>query len=125
MANSRLERLRSICLVLPEATEKLTWDDVPTFRVRDKIFALCENNHAAFWCKARTGFQELLVRSDETRYFVPPYLGGKGWVGVKLHGSPDWNAVAALVEESYRLVAPKRLAAQLEEALETQLEPKR
>jgi predicted DNA-binding protein (MmcQ/YjbR family) len=124
MPKSTLERMRAVCLCLPEATEKLTWDDVPTFRVKDKIFALLESSHAAFWCKARAGFQELLVQSDEARYFVPPYLGGKGWVGMRLNDKPDWNAVAALIEESYRLVAPKRLALQLEDTIQAHLEPK-
>jgi predicted DNA-binding protein (MmcQ/YjbR family) len=124
MPKSTLERMRTVCLCLPEATEKLSWENVPTFRVKDKIFALLQSDHTAFWCKARAGFQALLVQSDEARYFVPPYLGGKGWVGMRLNGKPDWNAVAALVEESYRLIAPKRLAVTLETHLETHLETK-
>jgi predicted DNA-binding protein (MmcQ/YjbR family) len=116
--SASLERVRVLCLALPETTEQVSWGDVPTFRVRNKIFVLVENTHAALWCKAPTGFQAMLLGSDPSLYFAPPYLGGKGWVGVRLTSSTDWNAVAALAEESYRLIAPKRLAGMLKARLE-------
>jgi len=113
-----LDRLRGICLALPEAIEKAAWGDTPTFRVRDKIFAQYEANHhrdgrMALWCKAPPGMQEMLVGSDGERFFVPPYVGHHGWIGVQLDGEMDWDEVADLVEESYRMTAPKRLIALL------------
>jgi len=110
-----LDRLRALCLALPEATEKLAWGS-PTFRVRDKIFVMFTGGDGGseMWCKASPGGQEVLVGSQPERYYVPPYVGHRGWVGVRLGGRVDWNQVADLVEESYRLTAPKRLLALLE-----------
>ena len=104
------ERLREICLTLPEAVEKETWGD-PTFRVRDKIFAMEKrgDGRVSVWCKAPAGAQEVLVGADAERFFVPPYVGHKGWVGMRLDRDPDWDEVAAIVTRSYRLTAPKRL----------------
>ena len=113
-----LRRLRRICLALPEATEKETWGD-PTWRVRDRIFAMQKGNYEggrpSVWLKAAEGAQAALVGSDPHRFFVPPYVGHKGWVGVYLDDPPvDWDELGELVEESYRLAAPKRLAARLD-----------
>jgi len=107
-------RLRRICLALPDAEERETWD-LPTYRVRDRIFAMeVEGPRGiSFWCKAPRGSQEILLEADPARFFRPPYLGHKGWVGVSLHGKPDWAEVTHLVRRSYSLVAPKRLAALL------------
>ena len=66
-------------------------------------------------CKARPGVQQALVGSDAERFFVPAYVGHKGWVGAKLHVDQDWDEIAELVEESYRMTAPRRLAARLDE----------
>ena len=66
------------------------------------------------WVKAEQGVQELLVAHDETRFFRPPYVGQHGWIGIRLDGAPDWDELADLVEESYRMTAPKRLLAQLD-----------
>ena len=73
-------RLRAICLALPEAQEKATWG-APTFRVRDKIFAMVHDvkGRASFWCKAPPGVQDILTQAAPTRFFRPPYLGHKGW----------------------------------------------
>lgn len=114
----RLARLRRICLALPEATEKIAWGD-PTWRVRDRIFAMQKGNHEggrpSIWLKAPGGAQAMLVEAAPDRFFVPPYVGNKGWIGLYLDGRRvDWNELAALVEQSYRLIAPKRLAARLE-----------
>jgi predicted DNA-binding protein (MmcQ/YjbR family) len=110
---TNLERVRALCLALPETSERLTWGDVPTFRVKEKIFVLVESAHAALWCKGRDGLQTALVSSQADAYFVPPYLGGKGWIGARLDAKTDWHALEALIEDSYRLVAPKRLSATL------------
>jgi predicted DNA-binding protein (MmcQ/YjbR family) len=114
MGEEPLSRLRAICLALPEATERLTWGNVPTFRVRGKIFALYEVNERleriGVWCKAPPGLQEGLIGADPGRFYAPPYLGGAGWIGVRFDVPTDWAEVAGLVEESFLLVAPKRLA---------------
>ena len=114
----RLDRLRRICLGLPEAGEKETWGD-PTWRVRDRIFAMQKGNveggRPSVWFKAGDGVQARLVGSDAGRFFVPPYVGHKGWVGAHLDGpEPDWDELAELIEDSYRLIAPRRLAAGLD-----------
>lgn len=110
--STALGRLRAICLKLPEAMEKETWD-LPTFRVRDKIFvmAIIGETPLALWCKAPPGSQAILVGADPERFFVPPYVGHKGWVGMRLGKGVDWREVETLVMRSYRLTAPKRLAA--------------
>jgi len=103
------ERLRSICLGLPEAAEKEAWGDA-TFRVRDRIFAMVKvgDGRISVWCKAPPGSQQVLVGADPEIFFVPPYVGSKGWVGMRLDRSPDWSETAKLVLRSYRLVAPKK-----------------
>lgn len=110
MAKSPADRLRAICLALPEAMEKEAWGD-PTFRVRDRIFAMFKqgDGRPSLWCKALPGSQTVLVGADPERFLVPPYVGHRGWVGMRLDRRPDWNEVAELVRRSYRLTAPKRL----------------
>ena len=116
MTATPTERLRTICLTLPEAQEKEAWGD-PTFRVRDKIFAMEKrgDGRISVWCKAAPGSQELLVGADPNTFFVPPYVGHKGWVGMRLDDQSDWDEVAVIVRRSYRLVAPKRLATLLDD----------
>ena len=79
------DKLQRICMGLPEAEERETWE-IPTYRIRSKIFALesAIDERRAVWCKAQEGSQELLVQADPGRFFVPPYLGHKGWVGMWL-----------------------------------------
>jgi predicted DNA-binding protein (MmcQ/YjbR family) len=115
MPDDVLERLRSICLPLPEAVEAGGVGD-PTFKVRGKIFDMRHlmNDRFSLWCKAAPGLQEGLVNSSPEQFFVPPYVGQHGWVGVWLDVEVDWDFVAELVEKSYRMTAPKRLSAQIE-----------
>ena len=115
MREAPIDRLRAICLALPEAVEQQAWGD-PTFRVRDKIFAMEKrgDGRMSLWCKAPPGSQMVLVGADPERFFVPPYVGQKGWVGVRLDRNPDWDEVAVLVRRSYRLIAPKSLAAMVD-----------
>ena len=110
-----LRRLRAICLRFPEAVEAGGVGN-PSFKVRDKIFAMQHGHEGrpSCWVKAEQGVQELLVAHDATRFFRPPYVGQHGWVGIRLDGAPDWDELADLVEESYRMTAPKRLLAQLD-----------
>lgn len=111
--------LRKICLALPEATEKEAWGD-PTFRVRDRIFAMEKrgDGRVSIWCKAPPGSQATLIGSAPETFFVPPYVGSKGWIGMRLDAEgdagPDWDEVAAVVRRSYRLTAPKKLATLLD-----------
>jgi predicted DNA-binding protein (MmcQ/YjbR family) len=116
MAQTPTDWLRAICLALPETEEKQTWGD-PTFRVRGRIFAMEKrgDGRVSVWCKAPLGGQMILVGADPQRFFVPPYVGHKGWVGMRLDDNPDWSEVAALVRRSYRLTAPKRLSALVSE----------
>jgi predicted DNA-binding protein (MmcQ/YjbR family) len=113
-----LARARKLCLGLPKATEKEAWGG-PTFRVRNKMFAMYLDDHhgdgrIALWIKAPDDAQELLVRADPKRFFVPPYVGSNGWVGAVLHPKPDWDQLSELLEEGYRMVAGKRLCAELD-----------
>jgi predicted DNA-binding protein (MmcQ/YjbR family) len=115
MADAVLERLRGICLALPEATEQGGVGD-PTFKVRGKIFAMRHNfaGRPSMWCKAPPGVQGMLVGSAPARFFVPPYVGQHGWIGVWLALEVDWDEIADLVQESYRMTALKRLVALLD-----------
>jgi hypothetical protein len=117
MASRELERLRRICLALPEAVERETWEEA-TFRVRHKIFVLHiaadDDGRPALWCKAPPGNQTHLVEADPRRFFVPPYVGHKGWIGMWLDRRVDWREVAVVVKRSYRMTAPKRVAALVE-----------
>ncbi len=116
MSDALTAALRRLCLALPEAAEKQAWGD-PTFRVRDKIFAMEKrgDGRVSLWCKAPPGSQQILVGADPERFFVPPYVGHRGWIGMRLDRGVDWAEVAVVVRRSYRLIAPKRLAAQVEE----------
>jgi len=114
MSETQEERVRRLSLALPEATEKEAWG-APTFRVRDRLFAYYVDNHhqdgrVAVWCNAPVGVQEMLVRHDPAAYFVPPYVGVKGWIGILLDEVGDDPLREHLVE-SYCMVAPKKLQA--------------
>lgn len=118
MTEAPLSRVRRICLALPEAAEQEAWGE-PTFRVRKKIFAMyagAANHHGrggdALWCKAALGVQEILVRTDPDTYFSPPYVGVKGWIGIRLGSVGDAELLEHVVE-SYCLTAPKKLQAEL------------
>ena len=110
-----IERLRQICLALPEVEEKpFGGHTAPAFRVRDKLFVMTNEEGTWMNCKGRPGVQQTLVASDPDRFFVPRYTGKNGWIGVMVTGSPDWDLVAELVEESWRMTAPKRVVALLD-----------
>jgi predicted DNA-binding protein (MmcQ/YjbR family) len=102
-----IARLRRLCLALPEAEERATWD-TPTSCVGGKIFCLAAEGGAACWVKAPPGAAAMLIEAAPERFFRPPYLGHKGWVGIRLARGTDWAEVAALVARSHGLVAPRR-----------------
>ncbi|HEY2562456.1 MAG TPA: MmcQ/YjbR family DNA-binding protein [Acidimicrobiales bacterium] len=111
-----IEQLRSICLQLPEAEERpFGGHSAPSFRVRDKLFVMVGEDREYMTCKAPPGVQQMLVASDPARFFVPKYVGSKGWVGIRLDVDPDWAEIAEIAEDSYRMIAPKRLVARLGE----------
>jgi predicted DNA-binding protein (MmcQ/YjbR family) len=115
-SDDALTRIRKICLALPEAAEKpFGGHTAPSFRVRAKLFVMTSEDGRSMMFKAGPGVQEALVASDPQRFFVPAYVGGKGWVGANLGAEQDWDEIAELIEDSYRLIAPKRLAAQLDQ----------
>jgi len=117
-----IKRLREICLALPEATEKEAWGEC-TFRVGGKMFAMTDNHHhgsdhTSVWVKATSMVQEILVHADAARFFKPPYVGHKGWVGVRLDvQNVDWEELAGLIEDAYLMSAPKRLAKARDDAV--------
>ena len=118
MTRTPVDRLRAICLALPEATEKIAWGE-PTWRVRGKLFAQLDDHHhgadhLAVWLPAPLGEQEAMVFTDPERFFRPPYVGPRGWVGVRIDRRPSWPQVATLVERAYRMVAPPRLLESLD-----------
>jgi hypothetical protein len=114
-----VERLRAICVALPEVTERLSHGE-PTWFVRGTktLVTLDDHHHGAehlaFWCPAPPGAQEELVATEPDRFFRPPYVGGRGWIGVRIDTDPDWAEIARICADAYRLVAPKRLAALLD-----------
>ena len=69
----------------------------------------------AFWCPAPPGVQREMIEQDPQRFFSPPYVGGRGWLGVRIDNEPDWDEIARIVEDAYRMVAPKKLIALLDE----------
>ncbi|HET6373414.1 MAG TPA: MmcQ/YjbR family DNA-binding protein [Candidatus Polarisedimenticolia bacterium] len=121
-SDKRLKRLLEICGTLPEIVTEVvgTAGDHLALRIRKKIFAYYLFNHhgdgrVALCCKAAPGELGRLVSEDPLRFFVPPYLGPKGWVGVRLDLSTvAWGEIGYLVEVAYRLSAPKTLVARLE-----------
>ncbi len=111
-----LDSVRRVCLAFPESAERETWGH-PTFRVRDKIFATLgldeASGRATMAMKAPPGEQEILLATGEP-FFYPKYVGANGWIGVWVGEQTDWDEISELVEESYRMTAPKKLSAQLD-----------
>jgi hypothetical protein len=109
-----LAKLREICLALPATSERLS-HGAPTFFVREKrAFLMVLTNHHgdgrfAIWCAAPDGMQKMLVEADPERFFVPPYVGHRGWLGVRLDRGLNWNELAGIAEDAYAEVAPARL----------------
>jgi hypothetical protein len=119
MTDDALSRVRRLCLALPEATERLSHGS-PTFFVRDKkTFVMYLDNHhddgrLALWCAAPAGVQAELVAAEPDRFFRPPYVGHRGWLGVRLDRTPDWSEIAEIIQDAYRETAPKSLLAKLD-----------
>jgi hypothetical protein len=126
MARARgdqLERLRAICLSFPEVTERPS-HGAPTWFVRDKTTFVTfwqkghhGNTFPHLWCAAPPGVQAELVDIEPDRFFRPPYVGGRGWIGLRMDVKVDWDEIARICEDAYRQVAPARLVNLLDETL--------
>jgi predicted DNA-binding protein (MmcQ/YjbR family) len=124
-----LQRVRKICLGLPETTEKTAWGH-PTFRVKDKMFASIGGwdydeagkplkqgekgiRKVTMTMPTLPGEQEALLARGHP-FFYPAYVGVRGWIGVEIDGATDWDEIEEIVETAYRKIAPKKLSAQLD-----------
>ena len=112
MSETQLERVRQLCLALPEANERLSHGE-PTFFLRKKVFAMFANNHhndghIAVWLPAPAGFQSALIEAQPEIYFKPPYVGGRRWIGIELDRISDED-LRFHIQTAWELVAPKRL----------------
>ena len=106
-----VERLRRLCAALPDVTERLSHGE-PAWFVRDRSFATTADHHhddrLAVWLAAAAGRQESLVETDPARFFRPPYVGHRGWVGVYLDVSVDWDELAQLIADAHATIAEAR-----------------
>ena len=108
-----LDRVRAICMALPEATERLSHGAPTWFIAGKKTFVTYHDDHhgdgiLGLWCAAPPGVQRELVDEEPERFYVPAYVGHRGWIGVRLDRSPDWTEVAEIIEDAYRTVAGPR-----------------
>jgi hypothetical protein len=114
-----LDRVRAICLAMPEVEERLSHGSPAWFVRGKKTIAMWVDDHhgdgnVGIWCAAPPGVQEEMVGLEPDRFFRPPYVGHRGWIGVRLDRKPDWSEVAEILADAYRCVAPKKLIAELD-----------
>jgi hypothetical protein len=113
-------RLRAICLALPAVTERASHGVPAWFAGGKRSFAQLwadghhGNDFPHLWCAAPPGAQEALIGAAPERFFRPPYVGHRGWIGVRLDGAVDWAELAELCADAYRAVAPAKLIARLD-----------
>ena len=115
-----IEQLRQRCLALPEVTERLSHGTPSWFIRGKKTLAMLDDHHhgadhVAMWCPAPPGVQAELIAQEPERFFRPPYVGPSGWIGVRIDRDPDWDEITEILRDAYRHVAPKRLAALLDD----------
>jgi hypothetical protein len=113
MMGVRKQTVRSLALALPETVEQETWE-TPTFRVRKRIFAMFSDEQRTVWIKSTHDEQRALTSMDPGTFFVPPYVGPNGWVGVRF-ATVDRDELRELLTEAWRMTAPKRLVAAFDE----------
>jgi hypothetical protein len=127
MADDLIQRLRRLCLALPETSERVSHGE-PCFFVQptpksSKLFVMLDEHHhgaehLGFWCAAPAGVQAEMIAEDAARFFRPPYVGPRGWLGVRLRAEglaePDWDEIDEIVRDAYRQVAPRSLVARLD-----------
>ncbi len=108
-------RVRAICTSLPGVTERLSHGAPGFFAGRQFVMLWPEGHHEHrfphLWCAAPAGAQGALVSADPERFFLPPYVGGRGWLGVRLDRDPAWDEIRALCEDAHLCIAPARMAA--------------
>lgn len=115
MSDNAFERLRAVALALPAAVDDETSRGNHLFKVNDKLFVFRHRTEGRPCCsfKVSDGTREARIAADPERFFIPPYTGRHGWLGVRLDVPLDWDELAPMIAESYRLTAPKRLVAAL------------
>src|SRR6267378_3678327 len=112
-ASPPLARIRKLCLSLPETDERLS-HGAPTFFVREKksFVTYMDDHHGdgrlALWCACPKGMRAGLVNANRGGYFVPPYVGYLGWIGVRLDCGLDWDEVERVIRDAYLTVAPEK-----------------
>ena len=119
MEDDPVERLRNICLGFPEVVERLSHGEPAWFVAGKKTLATLDDHHhgadhLSFWCPAPPGVQGELIGEEPGRFFRPPYVGGRGWIGVCIDFDPDWDEVARILADAYHIVAPRKLVAMLD-----------
>jgi hypothetical protein len=112
MAAAAIDRVRAICLALPDSSERLS-HGTPHFFAGKKNFVAYWNNHHedgrhCIWCAAPEGAQHLMVEADPEHFFVPPYVGFRGWLGVHLDRGLEWEEIAGVIETAHRTVTAKK-----------------
>ncbi|MEO7370755.1 MAG: MmcQ/YjbR family DNA-binding protein [Ilumatobacteraceae bacterium] len=118
MATTIEEHVRTICLAFPEVIEKVSHGS-PSFFVKKQFVMVWPAGHhdhhfPHMWCAAPAGAQADLVETEPARFFRPPYVGARGWLGVRLDRQVDWDEIAVVCEDAYRAVAPRKLIATLD-----------
>jgi hypothetical protein len=114
-----VDRLRQLCLALPETIERASHGS-PGFFIRGKKqFVAVDNHHhgvqhLGFWCAAQPGVQEEMIAENPLQFFRPPYVGHRGWLGVRIDLDPDWAEIDEIVRDAYRCIAPETLRALLD-----------
>jgi hypothetical protein len=113
-------RLRDLCMALPSVEERISHGEPTWFVQGKKSFVMTADHHhddrLALWCAAPAGVQAEMVEAEPERFFRPPYVGGRGWLGVYLDVADlDWDEIAAIVTDAYRVIAPAKLVALLDD----------
>lgn len=112
-----VERIRQLCLALPGVSEKLSHGEAAWFVAGKQFLTTADHHHDdrfGIWCAAPEGAQQLLIQADSSRFFRPPYVGHRGWLGVHLDtGEVDWDEISAIIQRAFRCVAPERLTGQI------------
>ena len=120
MAKTALDQVCEIASAFPEVTERIS-HGFPSFFIREKktLCSFHDDHHGdgrlCLWVPAPVGVQGEVVKLEPERFFVPPYVGHRGWIGVNLDVDPDWEEIGGIIEDAYRLVAPKTLVKKLDE----------
>ena len=110
-AEESLRRVRELCLALPGVSERVSHGE-PSWFVKKQFVTFAERHHddrVAFWAAAPDGAQERWVRASGARFFRPPYVGGRGWIGVYLDVEQDWDDIAEIIDSAHEVVAPARI----------------